>query len=379
MAFVVGTGLTAFGRQEGSSTLSLMTAAACAALADARLSCGEIDGLITGYSTTMPHLMLSTVFAEHLGLRPAYAHSVQLGGATGAAMIALADQLIRSAAARNVLVVAGENRLTGQSRDGVVRTLAQVGHPSREVPLGATVPAYYALAAARYLHETGAGEEDLAELAVLMRGNAAHTKGAHLTHSITVSDVLESRPIATPLKLLDCCPISDGGCAIVLSATPGAGSTVSIAGSGQAHTHQHLSEAPDDIAAGARIASRTALAHAGIALETLEYLAIYDSFTVTLALLLEAVGISQPGRAGADAKEGRFLPEGALPLNTHGGLLSYGHCGVAGALAHFVETARQMKGAAGARQLARRPSRALYHGDGGVLSSHVSIVLEAGA
>lgn len=377
MSFVAGTGLTAFGRHEGATTLSLMTEAAAAALDDAGMERGGIDGLITGYSTTMPHLMLSTVFAEHFGLSPAYAHSIQLGGATGAAMLALADHLIRSGAVRNVLVVAGENRLTGQSRDGAIQTLAQVGHPTREVPLGATVPAYYALAAARYLHDTGAGEEELAELAVLMRTNAARTEGAHLRTPIGVADVMASRPIASPLKLLDCCPISDGAAAILLSVDRPERDAVRIAGSGQAHTHQHLSEAPDDIALGARIASSFALAKAGVELADIDYAAIYDSFTVTLALLLEAIGISEPGEAGRDAAAGRFSPDGKLPINTHGGLLSYGHCGVAGALAHFIEASRQMTGLAGPRQLGRRPRRTLYHGDGGVLSSHVSLVMEA--
>jgi len=377
VSFVAGTALTAFGRHEGASTLSLMTEAAAAALADAGVERDGVDGLITGYSTTMPHLMLSTVFAEQFGLKPAYAHSIQLGGATGAAMLALADHLIRSGAARRVLVVAGENRLTGQSRDGAIQTLAQVGHPAREVPLGATVPAYYALAAARYLHETGADEEDLAELAVLMRANAADTPGAHLTMPISVAEVMASRPIASPLKLLDCCPISDGAAAILLSSDAPNDVSVRIAGTGQAHTHQHLSEASNDIADGARISAATAFARAGTKLEAIEYAAIYDSFTVTLALLLEALGISDRGKAGADARSGRFSRGSALPLNTHGGLLSYGHCGVAGALAHFIEAVRQMTGKAGRRQLIHRPRCTLYHGDGGVLSSHVSIVLEA--
>lgn len=379
MTFVTATGLTAFGRHEGASTLSLMAQAARQALAQAGLARADVDGLITGYATTMPHLMLSTVFAEYFGLKPRYAHAIQLGGATGAAMLALADVLIRSGTCRHVLVVAGENRLTGQTRDGAIQTLMQVGHSEREVPLGATVPAYYALAAARYLYETEAREEDLAELAVLMRSNAARTEGAHFSETITVDYVMASRPIASPLKLLDCCPISDGAAAIILSAERPQDAAVRIAGSGQAHTHQHITEAPDAIAEGATIASRAALARAGLTLAAIDYAAIYDSFTVTLALLLEAVGISATGRAGADARDGRFAPDGPLPLNTHGGLLSYGHCGVAGALAHFVEATRQMTGSADGRQLAKPPARTLYHGDGGVLSSHVSLVLERAA
>lgn len=376
MSFVRGTAVTPFGRLEGSDTLSLMGDAAQAALEEAGLERAAIDGLVTGYSTTLPHLMLSTVFAEAFGLRPSYAHSVQLGGATGAAMLMLADLLVRSGEARNVLVVAGENRLTGQTRTGAIRALAQVGHPAAEVPLGATVPAYYALAASRYLHDTGASEEDLAELAVLMRRHAIDTPGAHLATPVSVAEVMASKPIASPLKLFDCCPISDGAAAVLISAKPREGPAIHIAGAAQAHPHQHISEAPDDIAEGARTASRAALSRAGVRLSAIGYLAVYDSFTVTLALLLEALGVSAPGRAGADARAGRFGRDGPLPLNTHGGLLSYGHCGVAGAMAHFAEAVRQLSGHAGARQVPGAPGHALYHGDGGVLSSHACLVLE---
>jgi acetyl-CoA acetyltransferase len=376
VSWVRGIACTAFGKREGSTTLSLMTEAAQAALEDAGLERGDVDGVITGYSTAFPHIMLSTVFAEHFGVRPRYAHAVQVGGGTGAAMLMLGDIVVRAGEARNLLVVSGENRLTGMSRDAAVQALAQVGHRQAEAPLGATIPAYYALCAARYLHETGASEADLAELAVLMRAHASDTEGAQLRDPVSVEDVLGSKPIASPLKMLDCCPISDGAAAVLLSAEAPGGARIRIAGAAQAHTHQHISEAPDDVALGARLASRDALGRAGMRLADMEHLAVYDSFTVTLALLLEALGVCAPGAAGADARAGRFGRTGELPLNTHGGLLSYGHCGVAGAMAHFVEAARQMRGEAGARQVARTPARTLYHGDGGVLSSHASLVME---
>lgn len=367
---------TPFGRLEGSDPLSLMSEAATRVLAESGLERHDIDGLICGYATTLPHLMLATLFAETFGLSPRYAHGMQMGGATGAGMIHLARILVASGTCRNVLVVGGENRLTGQSRDTSVQTLAQVGHARGEVPAGATIPAYYALAAARYLHDTGATQEDLAALAVLMRANAARTPGAQLTAPLSVADVMASRPISEPLKLLDCCPISDGGAAVLVSAERGEGPAVRIAGAGQAHTHQHISEAPDDLALGARQSVARAYGEAGIGPDDVGYLAIYDSFTVTLAMLLEAVGLSAPGRAGRDGAAGRFDAGGALPLNTHGGLLSYGHCGVAGAMAHVAEALAQMTGRAGARQIAGQPAHGLVHGDGGVLSSHVSLVLE---
>ena len=120
-----------------------------------------------------PHIMLATVFAEHFGIRPSYAHAVQVGGATGLAMAMLAHQLVDAGVAKHVLVVGGENRLTGQSRDASIQALAQVGHPDYEVPLGPTIPAYYGLVASRYMHEYGVTQEDLAEFAVLMRAHAA--------------------------------------------------------------------------------------------------------------------------------------------------------------------------------------------------------------
>ena len=325
----------------------------------------------------MPHLMLSTVFAEHFGLKPGYAHAIQLGGATGFAMAMLAHHLVESGVAKNILVVAGENRLTGQSRDSAIQTLAQVGHPVYEVPLGATIPAYYGLLASRYMLEYGSTEADFAELAVLMRKHACMHPGAQFREPITVDAVLGSKPIASPLKLLDCCPVSDGGAAFVVSRARTNGFNVKIRGTGQAHPYQHISAAPSLTQSGAAAAMAKALTTAGVKASDANYVAIYDSFTITLTILLEELGLAPRGGAGKLAREGHFSHDGKLPLNTHGGLLSYGHCGVGGAMAHLVETHRQLTHRAESRQ-AKNASLALLHGDGGVLSSHVSLVLESG-
>lgn len=136
MAWVSGVGLTAFGRHEGKSSIDLMTLAAAAALADAGLERREVDGLICGYATTLPHIMLSTLFAEHFGVQPRYADAVQVGGATGFAMIMLAHLVVAGGAADNLLVVASENRLSGQTRDATMQTLAAAttSMPSRPMP-----------------------------------------------------------------------------------------------------------------------------------------------------------------------------------------------------------------------------------------------------
>ena len=376
LAYLTGSGVTRYGRHEGRSTLDLMSDAAELALADAKLQRGDIDGLLCGYSTTHPHLMLGTLFAEHFGLQPRYAHTMQLGGATGCALVMLACQLVASGAANRILVVGGENRMTGQSRDSAIQTLAQVGHPQYEVPQGATIPAYYGLLASHHMHAHGTTEADFAELAVLMRRHAAAHDGAQFRTPITVDEVLASRPIASPLKVLDCCPVSDGGCAVLVSAQREGPHPLRISGTAQQHNAQHLSamHSLDDFGAGACTAR--ALAQAGRTLADVEYAAIYDSFTVTLTILLEEIGLAARGRAGALARDGHFSRDGALPLNLHGGLLSYGHCGVAGAMAHLAEAHLQMTGRAGDRQVPKA-GVTLMHGDGGVLSSHASLVLEA--
>lgn len=376
MPYITGVGETAFGRIEHSSALELMACAGQAALDDAQLPRADIDGLLCAYATTLPHLMLSTVFAEYFGLRPDYAHSLQLGGASGCAMLMLARELVRAGRCRHVLVVAGENRLSGQARDSSVQTLAQVGHPASELPFGPTIPAYYALLASRYMHEYGVTEADLAEFAVLMRGHAAQHPLAHLKDAIDAADVLASKPIAAPLKLLDCCPISDGAVALVVSRAPRGGSAVRLAGAGQAHLHQHVTSIASVSDLGARRAAQAAMQEAEIGLDDVDFLGIYDSFTITLLILLEEIGFAARGAAAKRLRAGQFALDGPQALNTHGGLLSFGHCGVAGGMAHVVEAQRQLSGRAQGRQ-ARVRRCALIHGDGGVMSSHVSLVLRS--
>ena len=371
-AYIAGAATTRFGRLPGRGALDLMAEAARGALDDAGLAREQVDGVLCGYATTLPHIMLSSLFCERFGLAPAYAHSLQLGGATGGAMIMAAREIIRSGACRNVLVVAGENRLSGQTRDASIQALAQVGDAEVEVPNGGSVPAYYALMASRYMHEVGLTEADLAEFAVLMRSHAQAHPQAQLREAIGIADVLVSKPVATPLKFLDCCPISDGACALVVSADRPA-QPVEIVGAGQAHRHQHLSAWRDIRASGAFEAARRAFESAGRTPADIDHLAVYDSFTITLAMLLEEIGFAPRGRSAARLREGDFAVGGRLPLNTHGGLLSFGHCGVAGGMAHAVEAYRQLAGKAGARQLARA-SQAFVHADGGVMSSHVSMI-----
>jgi acetyl-CoA C-acetyltransferase len=374
MAWITGVGDTAFGRLPGETPLSLMAAAASSALADAALERANIDGVLCGYATSLPHLMLATLFAEYFGLTPRYAHGIQMGGATGGAMVMLAARLVDGGTCRNVLVVAGDNRLSGQGRDNAIQMLAQVGHHDYEVPFGPTIPAYYALIASRYMHVHGVSERDLAEFAVLMRRHAGIHPGAHLREPISVEDVLASRSIASPLKLLDCCPVSDGAAALLVSSAPRRDGAVRIAGAAQYHPHQHVSSARDLADFGIGDGAHRALAEADVTIDDVEFLGIYDSFTITLLILLEELGFARRGQAASLLRDGVFAGQGRWPLNTHGGLLSFGHSGVAGGLTHILEAQRQLLGRAEERQ-AGAPEIAFIHGDGGVLSSHVSLVL----
>ena len=374
-AHITGVGLTAFGKDLGMSALELQGAASFAALDDAGLTVRDVDTVLTGYATTVQHIMPANLLAEYIGAQPNKAFGMSLGGATGLGMVAEAARLVRHDEAETVLVVGGENRASGQSRDAAIATLAQVGHSTHEVALGANIPAYYALLASEYLHRHGARREDLAYLAVQMRAHAGTHPGAQFTKPSTVEDVLAAPSVADPLGLLDCCPVSDGGAAFVISNRSDGGRGVRITGTGQSNLHQHVSEA-DFNDFGARESSQQALTEANIGLGEIDVLGIYDSFTVTLAILLEEIGIAAPGKAGQMAKAGEFSAKGRYPLNLHGGLLSYGHSGVAGGMAHLIEVVTQIRGEAGSRQLAQQPRWGLLHADGGVLSAHVSLVVD---
>lgn len=375
MAWITGVGLTPFGKLPGRDALALQEWAANLALDDAGVATQDVDAVLVGYATTLNHLMPANLLAESLGIRPDIAVGMNVGGATGLAMLAQARTLVESGAARNVLVVGGEDRSSGQTRAASLSTLAQVGHRRYEVPLGGSIPAYYALLASAYLHRYGLKPEDLAPLPVQMRAHAVGTEGAQFRTPITVDEVRAARMVADPLTLLECCPVSDGGAAFVVSSTP-RGTGVRLAGTGRANLHQHVTEANIEHV-GARHSSRTALREAGITPADVDVAGIYDSFSVTLAILLEEMGLAPEGAAGQCAANGEFARDGRLPLNTHGGLMSYGHCGVGGGMAHLIETTRHLRGDITPAAGKSRPQWGVVHADGGVLSAHVTVVLEA--
>jgi acetyl-CoA acetyltransferase len=378
LALITGVGDTAVGELAGSSCLGLHREAALAAVADAGLALPDIDGVLCAYSFTEPHLMLGSVFCEYLGIHPAFCSAIQAGGASACIMLMQAAALVASGQCRHVLAVTGDNRLSGMSRDGAVAALADVGHPQFERPYGISVPASYALVARRYMHEYGVTLEQLAAIAVEHRTNAARHPKAHKRAPITVAEVMASREICSPLRLLDCCLISDGGAAVVVSAPDAAGDApgrpVAILGAGQGHTHEHIVCAPSLTDFGCKDSSRRAFGQAGVSPADIDVAEIYDSFTITLLVELESIGFFPRGEAGPAAQAGALGLGGVLPCNTHGGLLSYGHSGAAGGMFHAVEAVHQLRHDAGPRQV-RDAELAFVHGDGGILSAHCSLVL----
>jgi len=376
-AVISGVAGTRMGKLEGSSVMSIHAEATTGALADAGLKLADVDGVMCAYSITEPHMMLSSVVSEYLGIQPTYSASISAGGASGCLMIMTAKALVESGMCKHVLCVLGDNRLTGMPPGGAVASLANFGHGQFEVPYGMTIPACYAMVANRYMHEFGTTMEQLAHISVTERAYAAKHPLAHMRDPISHDDVCNSRIIASPLRLFDCALISDGGGAVIVSdaaALPSDGQPVDILGCGQKHTHEHLLQAPSVTDFGCGAAARQAFAQAGLTPQDMDVIEVYDSFTITLVVELESIGFFAKGEAGAAAAAGELGPDGRFPCNTHGGLLSFGHSGAAGGLFHVIEAVQQLRGEAEDRQV-RDAALAYVHGDGGILSAHTALVL----
>jgi acetyl-CoA acetyltransferase len=369
---------TGAGEFRGSTCMSLHAQAALGALDDAGLTPKDIDGVLCGYSITEPHLMLSSVFCDYLGLTPAFNSSVQVGGTTACTMVIQAAALVSAGVCKHVLCVTGDNRLTGMAKGKAVAVLSELGHAQFEQPYGITLPAGYGLVMQRYMHEYKVSANAFAALAVTMRAHAMNHPGAHKRTPITIADVRMSRMISSPLHLLDCCLISDGAAAIIISAPECARDLkkrpARILGLGQGQTHEYIVTAPSLTDFGCKESSRRAFGEAGVKPKDIDVAEIYDSFTITLMVELESIGFYEKGAAGDAAIAGDFALGGKLPLNTHGGLLSYGHSGPAGGMFHIVEAVRQLRGEADVRQVPDA-ELAYVHGDGGILSLHASMIL----
>ncbi|MCG8382698.1 MAG: thiolase family protein [Gammaproteobacteria bacterium] len=378
-AVVSGVYNTQVGVLEGSTCMSIHAESGIGAVEDAGLKLSDIDGVLTAYATTLPHIMLGSVFCEDVGIRPAHLSSISMGGATGTMLIQEAAALVEAGYCQHVLCVTGDNRVTGHGSNVVSVISSMVGHPEFENPFGITVPASYAMVAQRYMHDYGLTNEHFAAAAVTCRKHAALHPDAHMQKPIEIDDVLNSKMIAEPLHMLDCCLISDGGGAVVVSAADTAPDLrkkpITILGSGQGHTHEHIMMAPETLDHfGCKFSAEAAFKKAGVAPQDIDVAEIYDCFTSTLLIQLESMGFYERGASGEAALTGELEIGGALPTNTHGGLLSFGSSGAAGGLWHVVEAVRQLRGEADQRQV-QDAELAFAHNQGGIFSAHCSLVL----
>ena len=379
-AIVAGVGESRIGKVPGVSALELCAEAARRAIADAGLSLHDIDGLLTAYTMTEPYPVFYGALAEFMGLELRYGAEVTAGGGSSGVMIRDAALAVISGRAEGVLVVSGDNRATGMGRDNAVAALAAWGHPYYEYPYGGFIPAYYALIARRYMHEFGVTSEDLARVAMTQRASACRHPNAHMKTPITVEDVLSSKPIAEPLRMFDCCLISDAAGAVVVMRAERAADLpqkpVYLLGAGEAFTHEHILAAPSLIDSGARRSAEAAYAMAGLGPRDIDLAMLYDCFTITPMLLAEDCGFAERGSAAELWKGDRAAIEGRFPINTHGGMLSHAHAGATGGLFESVEAVRQLRGGEGARQVARHEV-ALVHVEGGIMSNHATLIYGA--
>ncbi|HSV83396.1 MAG TPA: thiolase family protein [Ramlibacter sp.] len=375
---IVGVGESDIGKVPNMTGLGLNAQAAKRALDETGLKVSDIDGVLTAYSFTEPYFMLGSVICEYLGIKPRFNASVIAGGASPAVMLKHAAEAIATGQAETVLVCVGENRATGVSRDAAVAALLAVGHPYFEQPYGGSIPAYYAMIAQRHMHVYGTKREHLAHVAVNTRNHALLHPNAHMKKAITLQQVLDAKPIADPLGMLDCCLISDAGGAFIVTSAERArdlkAKPVYLQGIGEYHTHEHLMCAPSLTEFGATESGKTAYRMAGLGPQDIDVAELYDCFTIVPIIELEELGFCKPGEGGAFFAEGHARIGGKLPVNTHGGMLSHAHAGAAGGLFGIVEAVRQLRGGLGERQV-QGAEVALVHNEGGVLSSHCTVIL----
>lgn len=374
--YIAGVAETPLGEVRDHSELSMVALAAREALAEAGLHLRDIDGLFVNYMGEEGSVQVG----EYLGIVPRYSDSTDLGGAAFEAQLRHAMAAIAAGFCEVALIAYASRQRTRRSRS-LDRPMPEDGTPIMhhfEAPAGLPAPiGHYALAAARYQHRYGVTSEQMAEVAVAARMWAQRNPKAWSREPLNVQDVLSSRPICDPLRRLDCCLVTDGGGALVVTtaarARDAAKKAVRVIGAAESHTHWLISQMPDlTVTAGLRTGAE-AFAMAGVRPTDVDVFQPYDSFTITVLLALEDLGFCDRGEAGAFVASGALRPGGALPSMTSGGGLSYNHPGALGLLL-LVEAVRQLRGEAGERQVLDARI-AVAHGIGGFLSTAATVVL----
>ncbi len=374
---IVGVAESDCGSVPDKTALQLHQQAAKAALEDAGLKKGDIDGLFSCGDDWTHTLLL----AEYLGVRPSYVDSTQVGGASWEFFVEHAVAALQAGMCNVALLVYGSTARSDLQR----RRTREAPPPARgpaqfEAPYGLTLIGKYALAARRHMHEYGTTRRQLAEVAVAMNQWAQmNPKAFNYGKPLTVEDALKTRLIADPLRQADCCLRTDGGGAVVLTTAERARDLrkkpIRVLATGTAVSHLHLSQwsdMPDFVAAQS---GRHALQQAGIAAPDVDVVQIYDAFTIMVLLSLEALGFCGRGEGGALVESGALGPGGALPTNTDGGGLAGNHPGMRG-LFLLIEATRQLRGECGTRQVLNAQV-ALCNGIGGYFSSCGTVILGA--
>jgi acetyl-CoA acetyltransferase len=358
------------------SILTLQAQAITRALDDAGLHLHDIDG----FATTGVSRFSATQLADYFGITAKWTDSTFAGGAAFEMMVARAAQAINAGQATTIVVSFGSNQRSARSRAlaGVVEL--HTPEAQFEQPYAPLHPiSYYAMAAQQYFERYGGTREQLAEVAVAARewallNPAAYRYGAG---TLTVDDVVNAPMISTPLTVADCCLVTDGGGAVIITSSERAKDLaklpVQILGYGERVTNTSMTAVDDLTRTGAEGAARDAFARAGITHDEVDVVQVYDSFTITVVLTLEAMGFCGRGEALDWIQGGRIRPGGDFPLDTSGGGLSYCHPGQFGILL-LVEAVRQLRKEAGDRQVPDARI-AVAHGTGGILSSHATVVL----
>lgn len=340
-----------------------------------------IDGLLTspcgGVAGFDPYVHERLV--SELGLKVRFAETLNLGGATYVSMVDRAAMAIRAGRASAVLCVSAGKFMKPSAGGG--EAMAQVvSDASLEYPYGTFIPALYALLTSQFMAERGATSEDFARVAVSTRKWALKNPHARMAAAgpLTVEDVLASRPISSPFHLFDCSVPCDGGGAVIVAradiARQWASQPAYVLGFGEYHSRGTVSDRGNLLDTGAGPAGAEAFAAAGMGPGDIDLVQLYDAFSSTPLMLLEELGFCAPGEAAAFVRSGATEPGGSLPMNTYGGLLSFGHTGDASGMSLLTAAAAQVMGSAGPVQV-DRADRALVHAYGGVMYDHATLIL----
>jgi acetyl-CoA acetyltransferase len=367
---IVGAATFGLGEAPRWSSIDLAAQASKLALADAGLALSEVDAL---FICTPDDYLAGLTFAETLGLRPKFTENNRTGGSAFMSHAIVAALMLNAGMIDVALIAHGSNQRTGARGKLVSAARSSVW----EAPYSPIFPASsYALAAARHMHQFGTTRAQLAAVAVAARGWANANPEAFATGPLSIEDCLTSRMISTPLSARDCCLVTDGASALIMTRADRARDLrrppVHLLGGAAATSHSQISSMPDLTVTAAAESGARAYAMAGVEPADIDVVELYDAFTINTLLFLEDLGFCPKGEGGRFVEGGAIAPGGTLPVNTNGGGLSCAHPGMYGLLA-IVEAVRQLRGEASS-QIAGA-ELALAHGNGGTLSSQATLIL----